>query len=141
MPTSNRPRVAALTIGCVFGLLLFVVGFYAAFSITGASTGWDVLSFLSGFVVLLPLTVLGFFKPKVATVGLMVSAMAFLLSVLEGWAIPQHRQGRGSILGLSVPVLVVLIPSLSVGVLFWISAETVPSRTPPDPGDPAGPKR
>jgi hypothetical protein len=90
-----------------------VLAFEAAFA--AVITRWDALAMLSGFCSLLPLTVIGFFKPRIAAAGIVLSFVLFLISA-AGIA------RRESVAG-GLPILLIWVPQLAVAVLFWLSRE------------------
>jgi hypothetical protein len=84
MLTFRKLRYAALGIGLVCGLVLLAAGFLAAFGLTAASNYWDVLGLVLGCISLLPLTILSYFKPRVASLALVLASIVFSIFVVVG---------------------------------------------------------
>jgi hypothetical protein len=78
--TSNDkfPSISLITvIGAVWGITMFAIGMVASFSLRSLDFDQETLGLLFGFMLILPISVWAFWKPKAAAIALVINFLAF----------------------------------------------------------------
>lgn len=110
-------RWAALTIGAVGGLLLFGLGLQALFTVGNDDTWLTILAASVAYLTLLPLSVLGIFRPRAAAMGITVSLLVSLLDFTVSIQSPE----KADLVGLGLFFLYFVAPQGSVATLLFYS--------------------
>jgi len=108
---------AAVILGVVMGLVLLGIGLPALFVITSHGTAIGILAVVAGTLPLLPLSVLGIFKPRGAACGVITTCAVCVVSLLLasvfsfGWAGYSASAVRRLVL--------LFLPPVGVAGLLW----------------------
>lgn len=68
-------------IGAVWGTAMFVLGLASSFSLRSTDASAEMLGLIFGFILVLPISVVAFWKPKAAAVALMIDFILFECTV------------------------------------------------------------
>jgi hypothetical protein len=132
--TRNPRKVAhrgAVIWGISAGLLLFLVGIRPLFSVGVNDTWLGVTTLIGGFFTLLPLSVLGIFRPRAAAYGITVATILLAANVAEWFVEPTSDLIVSPVVLLLFGLCLLASPAGVASLLFYSS------RTDP----PAGPQR
>ena len=112
-------RWIGATLGIGYGIVLFLVGFGSAFSITDSEVLSSFVGVVSGFLSLLPLSIVGIYRPGFASKGIAISSLAFLITwELSGSSHNPPMSGMGL---FRLYASTVGVP-IFIAVFFWIAS-------------------
>lgn len=84
MPTQINPiRSLIQGIGIAWGVLLFGIGVIGSFTFNSVHLISSLLVLVFGFLIILPITIVAFWRPKMAAIAVTV---AFVITVCSVWA-------------------------------------------------------
>lgn len=115
----NLAHWAAEVIGISVGVLLFGFGMRGLFSVGVNDTWLTVTAGISGTFTLLPLSVLGMFRPRLASYGVMGSWLVFLMSFFGSVHPGQMEFSASGVVWLLLCFF--MLPSAIAGLLFYAS--------------------